>query len=180
MKIYTRSGDAGTTSLLTGERVAKCHPRVMACGGVDELNAHLGWARTSGPAPRIDAMLERLQVELFTLGADLATPSGGREVTRICHQDIARLEEEIDVMQESLPPLKSFILPGGTPAAAAIHLARCVCRRVEREALLLPAGEISKLALIFLNRLSDYLFVLARFQNHLAGVAETPGIPKKI
>jgi len=180
MKIYTRTGDAGTTSLFSGERVAKYHPRVMAYGSVDELNAHLGSARSSSPLPQVDHILERLQELLFTLGADLATALCERKVTRISEQDTAMLEEEIDRMEESLPQLKFFILPGGTPAASAIHLARCVCRRAEREALLLPAGEISKAALAFMNRLSDHLFVLARFQNHLAGVTETPRISKAV
>ncbi len=179
MKIYTRGGDAGTTSLFNGERVAKCHPRVMAYGSVDELNAHLGFARSAGPEMQVDQILERLQVLLFTLGADLATPPGERAVKRISDQHVAELEQEIDSMQETLPRLKSFIIPGGSASAAALHIARCVCRRAEREALLLPAGEIGNPSLVFLNRLSDHLFVLARLQNHLAGVTEIPGTPKE-
>ncbi|MEX1119771.1 MAG: cob(I)yrinic acid a,c-diamide adenosyltransferase [Terrimicrobiaceae bacterium] len=180
MKIYTRGGDAGTTSLFNGERVAKSHPRVMAYGSIDELNSHLGLARSFAPALPVDQILERLQRLLFTVGADLATPQGGREVTRISDQDVAGLEQEIDHVQEHLPPLKSFILPGGTQAAAAIHLARCVCRKAEREALQLSVGEVGQPVLILLNRLSDYLFVLARFENHLASVEEIPAIPKPV
>ncbi len=180
MKIYTRSGDAGTTSLFTGERVSKSHPRVMAYGSIDELNAQLGVARSSDPSTQVDQILRRLQVLLFTLGADLATPFGGRQVTRISAEDVDDLEKEIDSLQAHLPPLQSFILPGGTPAAAAIQLARCVCRRAEREALLLPEDGVNKPALIFLNRLSDHLFVLARFQNHLSGIKEGEWIPKPV
>jgi cob(I)alamin adenosyltransferase len=180
MKIYTRRGDDGTTSLFTGERVSKSHPRVMAYGSIDELNAQLGVARSSDPGTQVDQILERLQVLLFAVGADLATPFGGREVSRISEDDVAALEKEIDSLQAHLPPLKSFILPGGTPASAALQLARCMCRRAEREALMLPEDGVNRLALVFLNRLSDHLFVLARFQNHLAGVAEGQWIPKSV
>jgi cob(I)alamin adenosyltransferase len=150
----------------------------MAYGSIDELNAQLGVARSSDPDAQVDQILERLQVLLFALGADLATPFGGREVSRISGEDVAALEREIDTMQVHLPPLKSFILPGGSPAAAAIQLARCVCRRAEREALLLPGDGVNQSALVFLNRLSDHLFVLARYQNHLAGIGEGEWIPK--
>lgn len=171
-RIYTRTGDAGTTRLATGEPVSKASPRVAAYGAVDEANACLGLARlhTGGDAA-LDAMLARVQNELFDLGADLSTPPGAPEAEvrtlRMTDAQVARLEGEIDAMNEALPPLASFVLPGGTPAAAALHLARTVARRAEREAVaLVEAGEaVSPPAMRYLNRLSDFLFVAARHAN---------------
>src|SRR4051812_41760945 len=172
-KIYTRTGDAGKTRLSTGEPVAKDDPRVEAYGAVDETNACLGLVRlhTAGQA-ELDAMLARIQNELFDLGADLATPERGKplgwEPLRILESQVERLEAEIDRLNGELSPLTSFILRGGTPAAAHLHHACTVCRRAERAAVSLSRikGEIvSAAALKYLNRLSDLLFVAARHAN---------------
>jgi len=171
-RIYTRSGDAGKTRLATGQPVSKSDRRVEAYGAVDEANACVGLARVHLAAdPELDAMLRRIQNELFDLGADLSTPPKPDEaegsVLRILDSQVARLEGEIDTLNERLPELTSFILPGGTPAAAALHLARTVCRRAEREAVrLVEAGEpVSGPAMRYVNRLSDFLFVAARWAN---------------
>ena len=170
-RIYTKTGDAGRTRLASGAEVSKTDARVAAYGAVDELNAVLGVARlTSGQNDRIDAMLARIQNELFDLGADLATPlepAPKWEALRILPSQVERLEQEIDWMNESLKPLDSFILPGGAPLSAHLHLARTVCRRAERETVaLVEAGEaINMDALRYLNRLSDHLFVAARRAN---------------
>lgn len=177
-RIYTRTGDAGQTRLATGKQVSKADLRVEAYGAVDETNACLGLARlhTAG-AGDFDAMLARLQNELFDLGADLSTPPKPDEaegsVLRMSDAQVTRLEGEIDGLNGALPDLTSFILPGGTPAAAALHLARTVCRRAERAAVrLMEAGEpVSGPAMRYLNRLSDLLFVAARFAND-RGAAE--------
>ncbi|MBI1199623.1 MAG: cob(I)yrinic acid a,c-diamide adenosyltransferase [Phenylobacterium sp.] len=171
-RIYTRTGDAGTTRLASGASVSKSHLRVEAYGAVDEANACLGLARlhTVGDS-ELDPMLARIQNELFDLGADLATPARSDEaegvVLRILDSQVARLEDEIDLLNGRLPDLKSFVLPGGTPAAAALHLARTVARRAEREAVrLVEAGEaVGGPAMRYLNRLSDFLFVAARWAN---------------
>ena len=176
-RIYTRTGDDGTTRLATGAPVSKASARVEAYGTVDEANACIGLARAAGTQGELDAMLGRIQNELFDLGADLATPpaADGSEGSslRILDSQVARLEAEIDAMNAELPPLQSFILPGGTPAAAALHLARTVARRAEREAVrLVEAGEpVSGPAMRYLNRLSDHLFVAARYAND-KGAAE--------
>lgn len=171
-RIYTRTGDAGRTRLATGETVSKSDRRVEAYGAVDEANACVGLARLhTGPDADFDAMLGRIQNELFDLGADLATPPKPDEVEgqalRIVESQVARLEGEIDAMNDLLPGLKTFILPGGTAAAAALHLARTVCRRAEREAVRLveSGAPVSAPALRYLNRLSDLLFVAARYAN---------------
>jgi cob(I)alamin adenosyltransferase len=170
-RIYTRTGDAGQTRLATGQPVSKSDARVEAYGAVDETNACLGLARLHPVDPAFDAMLARLQNELFDLGADLATPPKPDEVEgqalRVSDNQVVRLEAEIDAMNDALPPLQSFILPAGTPAAAALHLARTVCRRAEREAVrLVENGEpVSGPAMRYLNRLSDLLFVAARYAN---------------
>ena len=171
-KIYTRTGDAGTTRLATGATVSKTDLRVEAYGAVDETNACVGMARAglAGDA-ELDAMLARIQNELFDLGADLSTPPKPDEaagsVLRVSDGQVARLEAEIDTLNDQLPALKSFVLPAGTDAAAALHLARTVCRRAEREAVrLVEAGEpVSGPAMRYLNRLSDHLFVAARWAN---------------
>ena len=170
-KIYTRTGDGGDTGLASGARVSKSDPRVEAYGTVDELNAVLGVARLhSGQNDRIDAMLGRIQNELFDLGADLATPLDPPpkwEALRIVQSQIDRLESEIDWMNESLKALDSFILPGGSPLSAHLHLARTVCRRAERDAVRLGEGgeAVTPAAVRYLNRLSDHLFCAARRAN---------------
>jgi cob(I)alamin adenosyltransferase len=167
-KIYTRGGDKGQTSLGDGERVAKHDPRVEAYGTVDEANATVGLARlhTTGET---DAMLARIQNDLFDLGADLCTPEAPNPKyppLRIAQAQVDRLEREIDAMNETLKPLDSFILPGGTPAAAYLHLARTVSRRAERLITALAESQtINPLAIAYINRLSDHLFVLARHVN---------------
>jgi cob(I)alamin adenosyltransferase len=170
-RIYTRTGDAGATRLATGAPVSKADPRDEAYGGVDETNACIGLARVGLADAGLDAMLARIQNELFDLGADLATPAAAGEAEgaalRILDSQVARLEGEIDALNEHLPPLQSFVLPGGTSAAAALHLARTVCRRAAREAVrLAEAGQpVGGPALRYLNRLSDFLFVAARWAN---------------
>ncbi len=166
-RIYTRGGDSGETSLGGGRRVPKHDPRVAAYGTVDEANAAIGCARlhTMGEA---DAMLERVQNDLFDLGADLATPEGGKDgALRIAEAQVERLEKEIDALNEDLKPLDSFVLPGGGAAAAYLHLARTVTRRAERLITRLAEGEaVNPLAIRYVNRLSDHLFVLARHLNN--------------
>lgn len=170
-RIYTRTGDDGATRLATGETVSKSDPRVAAYGTVDELNAVIGLARLhSGQNDRIDAALARIQNELFDLGADLATPlepAPKWEALRILDSQVERLESEIDWMNESLKPLDSFIIPGGSPLSAHLHLARTVCRRAERDAVaMVEAGRAATpAALRYLNRLSDWLFVAGRRAN---------------
>ena len=173
-RIYTRTGDDGTTGLGSGERRLKSDLRVEAYGTVDEANATIGVARLStGDDPVLDAMLARIQNDLFDLGADLATPVSAGEAKaegalKIHPHQVERLEAEIDALNASLAPLKSFILPGGSPAAAALHVARTVCRRAERlmVALAQSEGEIVEPAGVrYVNRLSDLLFVAARHAN---------------
>ncbi|MFD2251570.1 cob(I)yrinic acid a,c-diamide adenosyltransferase [Pseudochelatococcus lubricantis] len=170
-RIYTRTGDDGTTGLTGGERRRKDDLRIEAVGAVDEANAVLGLARLHA-AGDIDAALARVQNDLFDLGADLSTPGGAEpqpfEALRVVEAQVERLEREIDAFNAALAPLRSFVLPGGSPAAAALHVARTVCRRAERVAVALAArepGQVSPVALRYLNRLSDLLFVLARAAN---------------
>lgn len=167
-RIYTRTGDDGTSALGSGERRPKSDLRFEAIGTVDELNATIGLARLSAGAP-LDAMLARIQNDLFDLGADLAVPeteARRRERLRVVSTQVARLEAEIDAMNADLPPLTSFVLPGGTPLAAALHLARTVARRAERTMTALNAREpLNPAALTYVNRLSDLLFVAARLAN---------------
>ena len=183
MKIYTRTGDNGTTALFGGDRVAKHHPRIDAYGTVDETNAHLGLARAllkdQPGAPRLDPLLARIQETLFVLGADLATPPASRaEVPRIAEPHTEKLEEAIDAFEADLPALQHFILPGGTPAGSTLHVARTVCRRAERLTIAAAAHEtISPHTTLDLNRLSDLLFVLARWVNHQAGIDEAQWQP---
>ncbi|HEX2812415.1 MAG TPA: cob(I)yrinic acid a,c-diamide adenosyltransferase [Sphingopyxis sp.] len=177
-KIYTRTGDGGTTGLVDGSRIAKSAPLMAAVGDVDEANSAIGLAAAAlAPASDEAAMLSRIQNELFDLGADLATPPDGERgfgphdmALRIVPGQIARLEEEIDGMNAALESLRSFILPGGTEAAARLHLARAVTRRAERAAVAAGAErDLNPLALAYLNRLSDHLFVLTRHINAAAG-----------
>lgn len=172
-RIYTRTGDQGDTRLSTGETVRKTNPRVEAYGAVDETNACIGLVRlhTAGD-PVLDPLLTRIQNELFDLGADLACPERAEPLPftplRILASQVDRLEQEIDLLNLELEPLKSFVLPAGSPAAANLHLARTVCRRAERQAVALgdlPGETVSEAALKYLNRLSDLLFVAARWAN---------------
>ena len=175
-RIYTRTGDGGKTRLSTGAPVAKTHPRVEAYGAVDELNAQIGWARTTLAAePVLDAMLARVQNDLFDLGADLATPEGTRatEDLRMLDSQVARLEGEIDQLNDQLEPLTSFVLPGGSPAAAALHVCRTVCRRAERRTIAVGA-EVNPEVVRYLNRLSDLLFILSRAANVDTGERSEP------
>ncbi len=176
MKIYTRTGDQGSTSLFGNERVSKCDLRINAIGAVDELNAVLGLARALGLFSRCDEVVLRLQNQLFDLGAELATPDAGARGTDILQaQDIAEQEATIDEFEHGLAPLTAFVLPGGTKAAATLHMARCVCRRAEREIVALAADvPIREIVLKFINRTSDLLFVLARATNAEAGMADVP------
>ena len=177
MKIYTKTGDDGETSLFGGKRIPKHSLRIETYGTVDELNAQIGIVRSLKPIAGIDPLLEKLQADLFILGADLATPISTQEpsrVRRIAVDEITLLEKNIDRLQEHLPALHSFVLPGGSPVASHLHSARTICRRAERFVSKLGAEEpIGALPLIFLNRLSDFLFVLARYANSVDGVGET-------
>lgn len=172
-KIYTRTGDGGSTRLATGAPVSKASLRVEAYGGVDETNAAIGQARQhTASDSTLDAMLERIQNDLFDLGADLATPEQhGKpewEPLRILENQVTRLEQEIDLLNGEMQPLTSFVLPAGSPAAAALHVARTVCRRAERTCVALVATEgeiVGAPAIKYLNRLSDLLFVAARWSN---------------
>jgi cob(I)alamin adenosyltransferase len=192
MAIYTRGGDKGETALFGGARVPKNHPRVAAYGSIDELNCALGAARAALPEASefraLDAALTRLQAECFVIGALLATPADkqgklGAPFDRGLPADApARLEAEIDAWDAELAPLKNFILPGGAPAGAALHVARAVSRRAEREAVTLSAREpLPAGVVVYLNRLSTWLFVAARWANKKQGKTETPwtGLPKK-
>ncbi|MEW9525647.1 cob(I)yrinic acid a,c-diamide adenosyltransferase [Agrobacterium radiobacter] len=185
-KIYTRTGDKGTTALVSGPRRLKHDLRVEAYGTVDETNSAIGVARLhTGGLERLNAMLFRIQNDLFDLGADLATPDSGEplsyEPLRIVERQVTRLENEIDELNAALEPLTSFVLPGGSAAAANLHLARTVCRRAERLMVELSVSEneiVSPAALKYANRLSDFLFVAARFAND-AGKADILWVPGK-
>lgn len=182
MKIYTRKGDGGETSLFGGQRIAKDALRIEAYGSVDELNSLLGVVRAMKPASEIDTLMRQLQEELFVLGADLATPLDvqSKNVPRIEQRHIDFLERQIDRMDAQLTPLTTFILPGGSPVGAQLHLARTVCRRAERLTVRLKKEEaINALTVVYLNRLSDFLFVLARYANNIDGVNETPWSPSR-
>ena len=177
MKIYTRTGDAGQTGLFGGGRVSKTHPRVEAYGDVDELNAALGLARAIEMMPRVDEIIVSLQRDLFGIGALLATPDREKmkrqlEKARIDERRIRELEQAIDDGDAELEPLTSVIVPGGTPKAAALHVARTVCRRAERRVIALDQEEIPAIVIVYLNRLSDLLFTLARVANRRAGAGE--------
>ena len=183
-KIYTRRGDDGSTGLFGGPRVRKDDLRVGAYGDVDELNSALGAAREELRDERqkdVAAIVDRLQSELFTLGSELATPdpaAAPKEVPRILPEHVERLEREIDRLTNELPPMRNFILPGGSRPGAALHLCRTVCRRAERTAVELARdAAVSAEALAYLNRLSDLLFVMARAANLRAGGIEIPWKP---
>ena len=176
VKIYTGTGDAGETGLFDGTRVSKADARVSAYGDVDELNAWLGLARTSLADAQLAAMVEQIQRDLFALGSRLADPSHriAERVTKaeVSTDDVRRLEGWIDELESELPPLRRFILAGGVPAGAAFHVARTVCRRAERAIVGLGAGTVDPDVLVYMNRLSDLLFVLARVANARGGVPE--------
>jgi len=182
MRIYTKTGDSGETGLFGGGRVRKSHPRVEAYGEVDELNAVLGWALTQLADATIAERLSAVQPDLFALGAHLATdvPEGrrGPKLPPLPEPGIALLEQWIDEAEASLPALTSFIMPGGSAGGAALHVARTVCRRAERRVVELAAGDdVAPMIPIYLNRLSDLLFVWARLENHGAGAPERPWLP---
>ncbi|MEX2171818.1 MAG: cob(I)yrinic acid a,c-diamide adenosyltransferase [Pirellulales bacterium] len=181
MKIYTRTGDEGETGLLGGARVPKDHPRIRAVGTIDELNAIIGVARCQlgdGPEPvaEIDLILGDIQHQLFDCGAELGAPDGTRrDAPLITEATIVGMERAIDRFEATLPPLREFILPGGCPAAAQLHVARCVCRRAERLLVTFGRTETLRVELMqYLNRLSDLLFVLARAANQAAGMPDVP------
>jgi cob(I)alamin adenosyltransferase len=172
-RIYTRGGDAGETSLGDGSRVSKLDERIAAYGAADELNAALGVALASGCPPELREVLGRVQNELFDLGADLSVPLEREGRLRVTQELVDALERECDRFNAGLPELRSFVLPGGTAPAAALHVARTVCRRAEREAIAASRShDVNPLALVYLNRLSDLLFVLSRAANALAGCEE--------
>jgi cob(I)alamin adenosyltransferase len=182
-KIYTKTGDDGTTGLFGGRRVEKDSLRIESYGTVDELNCVVGMARAAGVGEEHDELLATIQDQLFVLGADLATPRDAMKnfpLPRVTSSDVECLERAIDHLEEKLPALKNFILPGGIPSGAALHLARTVCRRAERAlvTLLHEEPEVGSLPVQYLNRLSDLLFVLARAVNHAAGVEEHPWTPR--
>lgn len=175
MKIYTRTGDEGTTGLFGGGRVPKHHPRVAAYGDVDELNSVLGLVRATPPAELFDDTLERVQRDLFAIGGHLATPDPDKVREALARAElsperVAWFERLIDEADAELPPLRAFILPGGTPKAALLHVARTVCRRAERRVVALAeTAPVPELFVAYLNRLSDLLFTLARLANHRGG-----------
>jgi cob(I)alamin adenosyltransferase len=173
MKIYTRTGDDGTTGLPSGRRVLKSDPAIGLCGTIDELNCIIGAALAANPAERVRSDLKNLQDQLFRLGAEIAMGEDGATWhRRILLEDIEWLEAGIDLMSDELPPLRNFILPGGLASAAQIHLARAVCRRAEREAVSGMAQSPGSFTFVYLNRLSDFLFTLARYENFLGGGGE--------
>ncbi len=172
-KIYTRTGDDGSTGLVDGSRVSKAGPLIAAIGDVDEANSAIGVARAALSPDALEDILARIQNDLFDLGADLATPEGTNGALRIVPSQVAWLEAQIDVLNAGLAPLTSFILPAGAPGAAALHLARAVTRRAERAAVAAQAGAQ---ALAYLNRLSDFLFVAARSLNQ-KGMSEVLWVP---
>ena len=176
VKIYTKTGDSGETSLFDKTRVSKADARVEAYGEVDELNACLGAARAARLDADLTGVLEQIQTELFAIGARLADPSSRIasrvEKVKVTDAEVTQLELLIDRLEESLPPLRKFILPGGSTAGALLHLARTVCRRAERRVVSLGPGAVDPVVIVYLNRLSDLLFVMARVANHRAGTVE--------
>ncbi len=181
-KIYTKTGDKGTTSLFGGERVPKNHPRLEAYGEVDQLNSHIGLAISFAKNEKLRKILLDLQNDLFDLGGDLATPleKNNLEIQQIDDSYIEKLEKTIDELQALLPELKTFILPGGSPASGHLHVARTVCRSAERKTVALAnENNINEKTIVYLNRLSDLLFVLARFANFSENISEPIWEPRK-
>lgn len=182
MKIYTRTGDEGETGLFAGGRISKGHARLHAFGTVDELNSVLGIVVALTEQPVVQEAIERVQADLFSIGADLATPLDAHPkwLVRVSDDMITRLEQEIDGWDAELPPLKNFILPGGGRAGAFLHQARAVCRRAERWIVVLADEQaINPHVLRYINRLSDWLFVLARYGNHIEGETEREWRPRR-
>lgn len=179
MKLYTKTGDSGETGLIGGQRVSKDHVRVRAYGDVDEANAVLGCALAAKPNESTAGMLREIQADLFSLGAALASPPGRSAPVSAQAGDVARLESWIDEVDARQPPLTNFVLPGGSPAAAWLHLARCVCRRAERSVVALAQeSDVDATVLKYLNRLSDLLFAMARDENRSAGVDDVVWNPR--
>jgi cob(I)alamin adenosyltransferase len=183
MKIYTKTGDKGTTSLIGGTKVSKAHLRIEAYGTVDELNSYIGLCKDLLTDKNSNTVLQEVQDRLFTIGSALACDPEKEtkmKIPDLKEEDIKLLEREIDKMNETLPPMKSFILPGGHPTVSHIHISRCICRRAERCCVRLEAeqNEVEPIIIKYLNRLSDYLFILARYAGHLLNVAELPWKPR--
>lgn len=178
MKIYTRTGDTGETGLFGGGRVPKDHPRVSAYGDVDELNSAIGVVRAAEPADFFDELFQSVQRDLFAIGGHLATPDPAKvakalEKAELSADRVTAFERVMDEAEQELPPLRAFVLPAGTPKAAALHLARTVCRRAERSTVHLShQAEVPQLFVVYLNRLSDLLFTLARLANHRGGAGD--------
>lgn len=178
MTIYTRTGDSGETGLFGGGRVPKDHARVEAYGEVDELNSAIGVARATTPVPFFDELLQTIQRDLFALGGQLATPDPAKvqaalQKAAVSEASVRHFEEVMDRADQELPELRAFVLPAGTPKAAALHLARTICRRAERRVVALShSAEVPDLFVTYLNRLSDLLFTLARLANHQGGAGE--------
>ena len=173
-RIYTRTGDDGTTGLVGGQRVPKDSVLIEACGSLDELNAHIGVVCSCGLPDDVNTMLQNIQSDLLTIGAQIATPEGSNiKIRGISDEEVGNLEHEIDALENTLLPLRQFILPGGSSAASALHLARTVARRAERRCLTLSrSGKIDPRVLRYLNRLSDLCFLLARYANQYQSVPE--------
>lgn len=183
MKIYTKAGDKGTTSLIGGTKVSKAHLRIEAYGTVDELNSYIGLCKDLLTDKNSNTVLQEVQDRLFTIGAALACDPEKEtkmKIPDLKDEDLTLLEKEIDKMNETLPPMKSFILPGGHITVSHIHISRCICRRAERCCVRLEAeqNEVEPIIIKYLNRLSDYLFVLARYAGHLLNIAELPWKPR--
>lgn len=183
MKIYTKTGDKGTTSLIGGTKVSKAHLRIEAYGTVDELNSYTGLCKDLLTDKKSTTVLQEIQDRLFTIGSALACDPQKEtkiKIPDLKEEDINLLENEIDRMNEILPRMKSFILPGGHPSISHLHIARCICRRAERCCVRLESeqNEVAPIIIKYLNRLSDYLFMLARYAGHLLNVAEMPWKPR--
>lgn len=181
MKVYTKKGDSGTTGLIGGTRLPKHHIRIEAYGTVDELNSYIGLIRDLNPAPERKSLLITIQDRLFTLGSHLASDPEKSRMTlpEILATDVEELEHAIDAMEEKLPPMKSFVLPGGHPTVSHCHIARCICRRAERLiAHLAETDKVDPIISAYMNRLSDYLFVLSRALTQELNAEETPWVPK--
>jgi cob(I)alamin adenosyltransferase len=182
MKVYTKTGDKGTTSLFGGSRVSKANDRIETYGTVDELNSHIGLLRDQPVNSERQELLVEIQDRLFTIGSILATEPGNTKVKipTLIDSDVELLEKEIDAMEEHLPPMKNFVLPGGHQSVSFCHIARCVCRRAERLVIGLSENEeVQPIVIQYLNRLSDYLFVLSRKMTAELGASETPWFPRK-
>ena len=180
MKIYTKVGDSGTTSLIGGTKVSKSHLRIEAYGTVDELNSYVGLCKDLLADEKSKKILQEIQDRLFTIGSSLACDPAKEpkmKIPDLKEEDVTLLEKEMDKMNEAIPPMKNFILPGGHPALSHLHIARCICRRAERCCVRLEQ-EVAAIIIKYLNRLSDYLFVLSRYAGHQMNVEEIPWKPR--